>query len=409
MQLFKLSLFIVFVSFLKQSGYATTLGGDTLRAHFKMNEEWYLQLQGGINYSLAKNTRYVSPWKVVSPQLGLSYGKRFTSVWGGKLLVMWGKDKGAFYLHDKNSPLYSFAHVGVFGTGSFNFAQFFLVKRNSSHTVNAWNVSALLGLGAIHTSFGFTEDVTGKRILDRNNDTYMSLFTGLEISKWVADHWEINLELSSDWMSKKYNGFLAPETNLKINGHLNLLIGVRYTFNRAKRKSQLKKIEYVEKEEFLFSPPLPAGTARSTKEKPDGVGEVMQRQAEAKETAYSIEELLEIIDNHESIKGKHLVKTRIRFDYGNCNIRPFVAIQLDKVVELMKKSHIALLIKGYMIEKPLSSTDYLSEKRIKTVRDYLTTQGISRDRLVYQVIKIPETPLSEDGMEQIIEIESLAL
>ena len=409
MQLFKLSLFILFVSFVRQSGYATTLGGDTLRAHFKMNEEWYLQLQGGINYSVAKNTRYVSPWKVVTPQLGLSYGKRFTPVWGGRLLVMWGKDKGAFYLHDKNSPLYSFAHVGVFGIGSFNFVEFFSNKRNSSYTVNAWNVSALLGLGAIHTSFGFTEDVTGKRVLDRNNDTYMSLFAGLEISKWVADNWEINLELSSDWMSKKYNGFLAPETNLKINGHLNLLIGVRYTFNRAKRKSQLRKIDYVGKEQFLFSPSLPADTTRSTKEKPDGVREVMQRQAEAKETAYSIEELLEIIDNHESIKGKNLAKTRIRFNYGSCNIKPFVAIQLDKVVELMKKSHITLLIKGYIIEKPLSSTDHLSEKRINTVRDYLVTHGINRDRLVYQVIKIPETPLDESGMEQIIEIESLSL
>ena len=408
MQLFKLSLFILFVSFVKQSGYATTLDGDTLRTHFKMNEEWYFQLQGGINYSLAKNTRYVSPWKVVSPQLSFSYGKRFTPVWGGRLLVIWGKDKGAFYLHDKNSPLYSFAHTGVFGTGTFNFIEFFN-KGKHCRTTSAWNVSALLGLGVIYTSFGFTEDITGQRVLDRGNDTYMSLFAGLEIAKWVADNWEMNLELSSDWMSKKYNGFLASGTNLKMNGHLNLQVGVRYTFNRAKRKSQLKKIDYVEKEQFLFPAPLPADTTQSIKKKTDVVCEVVQQQAEVEETAYSIEELLEIIDNHESIKGKNLAKTRIRFDYRSCNIKPFVAIQLDKVVEVMKKSHITLLIKGYVIEKTLSSTDHLSEKRIKTLRDYLVTHGISRDRLVYQVIKIPETPLYEGGIEQIIEIESLSL
>lgn len=408
-RIFKLSLFILSVFFLEQSGYATTLDRDTLPSRFKINEEWYLQLQGGINYSIAKNTRYVSPLKVVSPQLTFSYGKRFTPVWGGRLLVMWGKDKGAFYLHDKNSPLYSFAHTGVFGIGSFNFVEFFSNKRNSCYTANAWNVSALLGLGAIYTSFGFTEDITGQRILDRNNDTYLSLFAGLEISRWVSDNWEINLELSSAWMSKKYNGFLAPEANLKMNGHLNLLIGVRYTFNRAKRRSQLKKIDYVEKEQFLFSPPLPADTTQSMEKKPDVVREAVRRQAEVKETAYSIEELLETIDNHESIKGKNLAKTRIRFDYGSCNIKPFVAIHLDKVVELMKRSHITLLIKGYIIEKPLSSTDHLSEKRIKMVRDYLVTRGINRDRLVYQVIGIPETPLDEGGIEQIIEIESLSL
>lgn len=407
MKPFRIALFVLCILLFGNNGYANNLEADTLSSHFKINEEWYLQLQGGVDYSIAGNTKNVSPWKIISPQLTFAYGKRFTHVWGGRLQVALGKDKGAFYLHDKNSPLYAFSHVGISGIGSFNLSEFFN-RKNIYYAGSSWNVSTLLGLGAFYTSFGFTKDMTEENVLNRNNKTYLSLFTGVELSKSLCDNWEINMELGCNWLSKKYNGFHGAGENSKLNGLLNLSVGVRYTFNRAPKRTRPNKENSLENRQASFLPPQQSDSLESRMERTATVNKV-EKPTIIVEKVYSIEELLEMIDNKESVHGKKLDITKIYFSYGGDNIKPFVAIQLDKIGALMQHSNIVLVIRGFITESYLPFTDSLSEKRIKKVRDYLVSLGINRERLVYQIIKIPETPQSEVGMEQNIEIESLSL
>lgn len=407
MKPYRLALFILCILLFGYNGYANTLETDSLSSHFRINEEWYLQLQGGIGYSIAENTKNVSPLKIISPQLTFAYGKRFTHVWGGRLQVALGKDKGAFYLHDKNSPLYSFSHVGISGIGSFNLTEFFN-RKNIYYIGNSWNISALFGLGAFYTSFGFTKDMTGQNVLNRNNKTYLSLFTGAEVSKYLCDNWEINLELGCNWLSKKYNGYQGTVESSKSNELLNLSVGVRYTFNRAPKRTRLNKETGLENRQASLSPPRQPHSIENQMDSTAAIYKV-EKQTIVVEKVYSIEELLEMIDNNELLQGKKLDRTRVYFDYGSDNIKPFVAIQLDKIGELMKHSNIVLLIRGFTTESHLPFTNSLSEKRIKKVRDYLVSLGINRERLVYQIIKISETSQDEIGMEQNIEIESLSL
>lgn len=396
-----LLIIVLLASFL--NGYAKAQNDDSLSTKYKINEEWYLQAQGGINYIAAENTRFVSLWKVISPQVSLSIGKHFTPVWSARLQLVGGKDKGVYYAHDKNSPQYSFAHYGVLGIGAFNISDF--VNRDKKiFNKKLWNISALLGLGTIYTSFGFTKGIDGASPLNCNNSTYLSVFAGVEAARKVSQNWEVNMELSSNWMGNGYNGQTSVgRSKLNFDGKINLLIGVRYTFNRAKRKTGV--MTYSEKPSML---PLNQYEKEIKKESLEEPMPVPAKKRE--ETYYSIEELLEKVDTNESIRGKKLAKTEnVRFDYGKCVIKPFNSIYLDKVAELMKKANVVLLIRGFAASEEPALDNQLMEQRVKAVRDYLLKHGIERDRLVYQYVKGAEISLNDNDKAQIVELEIVSL
>lgn len=391
--------------------YAGSGDNDSISHRYKINEEWYFQLQGGMNYMAAENTRFVNFTEVLSPEMALSIGKRFSPVWGARLQTVFGKDKGLYFANDKYSPKFSFSHFGFLGIGSFNITEC-LNRKSLSGYNKRFNVSALLGAGVLYTSFGSTRDESRQNILDCNNSTNFSAFVGVEASYSLSHLLDINLELSSNWMNNKYNGQTSvSNSKLKADGLINLLVGVRYTFNDTRRKFKPKG--YI----FTDNVPMVRETAATTtplkresrREEPEqqiakSLETEMELQPVKTESYYSIEELLEMADNKEPLKGKQLSNTEsIRFDYGKSIIKTFASIYLDKVTELLKKENIVLVIKGVMKE---NGDNQLTERRMKVVRDYLMKHGIERDRLVYQLI--PEaTPPSFD--ENTIELGILSL
>lgn len=388
-----LLVFIIHTALLKC--YASGENNDSIYySRYKIYEEWYIQLQGGMNYMAAENTRFVNFTEVLSPEMGLSVGKRFSSVWGARLQTVLGKDKGIYFANDKNSPKFSFSHFGILGIGSFNITEFLNQKSLLGYN-KRFNVSALLGAGILYTSFGFTRDESGQNILDCNNSTYFSAFAGVEVSYSLSHILDINLELSSNWMNNKYNGQASVlSSKLKADGLINLLVGVRYTFNDARRKFKPKghiltdDIPMVRETVETTTP-----VKRETKcEEPKqqiakGFEKEMKLQQIKTESSYSLEELLEMADNKDLLKGKQLSDTEcIGFDYGKSIIKTFASTYLDKVTELLKKENIILVIKGVMKE---NGENQLTERRMKVVADYLMKHGIERDRLVFQFI--PQT------------------
>ena len=404
MKRFKLIMLIVFLFGNIMHGNAKGIEKDSLVTRYKMNEGWYIQAQSGINYMAAENTRFMSFGKVISPQAAISLGKYFTPVWGSRLQIVGGKDKGVYYAHDANSPQYSFRHYGVMGIGSFNITEFLNRKKNIFDQ-KQYNISALMGLGAIYTSFGYTEDVTGTHTLDYNNETYLSVFAGAEVSRKLSKKWELNLELSSNWMNNKYNGLTSVRNSkLKFDGIINMLIGVRYTFNCGRGKEKADVTTYRE-EPSLYIPHHSEPEIRENiryEPKTDTTKHVV--------IYYSVEDLLDLVDNNESISEKQFGKTEfVNFDYGTCIIKPFNSIYLDKVAELMKKSNIVLLIRGFAVGKESVLDNPLTEQRINAVRDFLIKQGIDRARLVYQCIKASEILPEDKDKGQRVELEILSL
>lgn len=391
-----LSIFMILTTVFKC--YAIEQEQDLLPTRYKINEEWYFQLQGGINYLAAENTRFVNFWEVLSPQMTFSVGKRFSLVWGARLQFIGGRDKGVYYANDKNSPKFSFRHYGVFGVGSFNLTELLRRKKYVSPE-KKWSVSALLGLGTLYTSFGLSKDISGSNIHDRNNRIYLSLYGGVEVARNLSPNWDVNFELSTNWMNNRYNGQVS-DSKPNADGTVSLLVGVRYTFNSAKKKSKTRAETYTEELPVL---PLPQKQEELKMEVINKPGP----EPASIEIYYSVEELLEMVNSKESIQGKKFSATeRVSFDFGKSDIKTFASIYLDKVVELMNKTNIVLVIKGFVTDE---ENERLTEQRMKAVRDYLIKHGIKRERLVYQYTKESETSLNDSDKKQIVELGILSL
>lgn len=390
--IFTFSLFI-----LSANGYAVNRDNDSIPTKYKPDEEWYFQLQGGINYNAAENTRFVNFWEVLSPQLSLSLGKRFTPVWGARLQLTGGDDKGIYYANDKNSPTYSFGHYGIVGVGTFNITEF-LNRNKKRWNEKKWDVSALFGLGALYTAFDVPKKVISHNV-DFNNYVYLSLYAGVEIAKRLSPEWEVNAELSTNWMNNSYNGQKTITNSIfKADGLVNLLVGVRYTFNSTKRKGKMKGGN-MNTGDRIIQP----NVKNERSEKPAIVSEQIPILPAKAEEYYSIEDLLEKVDNSESIRGKMLASTeRVFFDYGKSNVKTFTSIYLDKVVELLNKTNLVLVIKGFSMQGERVLNNSLTERRMNAVRDYLVNHGIARDRLTYQYIELSGQESDANDLKQAI-------
>lgn len=388
-----LVLFLFILSTLSIKGYA--VNKDSLITGYQMDEEWYLQLQGGASYIAAENTRFVKFWKVLSPQMAFSVGKRFTPVWGARLQLVGGDDKGVFKA-DKNSPIYSFGHYGVLGVASFNLTEFLNHKRNK-YNQKKWNVSALLGVGALYTSFEIPKNAATHDV-NYNNQVYVSLFGGVEVARSLSPEWEVNMELSSNWMNNNFNGQKTATSSIfRADGLVNLLVGVRYTFNSTRRKSKIQTS--VSSESVQMQPIVESGE----RVKPVVGSEPTPISPITTEMYYSIEDLLEMIDSKESIRGKMLASTeRVCFDYGKSHIKTFTSIYLDKVVELMNKTNFVLVIKGFFSHGEPVMNNSLTELRMNAVRNYLVKHGIARDRLTYQYVELSGLENDANDLKQAV-------
>ncbi len=401
-RIFVLITFGLFI--LSAKGYAAQSGNDSVRTKYRQDEEWYLQLQGGVNYNAAENTRFVNFWEVLSPQLSIALGKRFNPVWGARLQITGGDDKGVYYANDKNSPAYSFGHYGFLGIGTFNLTEFLNLKKKKWNT-NHWEVSALFGLGALYTAFKVPADALLHDV-DYNNYVYLSVYAGVEVARRLSPEWEVNAELSTNWMNNRYNGQKATTSSIfKADGLVNLLVGVRYTFNSTRQKHRMKTVS-VNTGDRTIQPIVKSETS----ERPAVVNERSLILPAKTEEYYSIEDLLEKVDNRESIRGKLLASSeRVFFDYGKSNVKPFASIYLDKVVELLNKTNLVLVIKGFSMQGEPVMNNSLTEQRMNAVRDYLLKHGIARDRLTYQYIELSGQEHDATDLKQAVEFGILPL
>ncbi len=378
MKNFKNRLFTLFILSLLavMKSYATGEMQDTVRSSYNWNEKWYYQVQGGVNYLAAENTRFVSADKMISPSYAFSVGKRFTPLWGSRIQFLYGSDKGVYSDHDKNSPMFSFRHYGIIMEGTFNFANFIRGIRSVDRE-KKWNVDLKLGLGFLHSSSYELADVPDYQWLDPTPRDNFAIYAGLEASRVVWKNLDINFELGVNKLGNKYNGQECRNRATEVVGDILLtaMIGVRYTIPRQKP---------CKKEMVYVNTVMPAETVIRQVPPKEVKQEVPTTQI-AEPDCYEIDELLLMVEQGKSIRGKRICGIEmVHFDFDKSDIKPEFALYLDKLVKLMLNTDISLLIIGHTDIK--GSVDYnygLSERRSKAVMRYMNQRGVALDRMVY--------------------------
>jgi len=352
--------------------YATEQVQDSIRTSYDWSEKWYYQMQGGINYLAAENTRFVCVGKIISPSYTFAVGKRFTPIWGSRIQFLYGSDKGVYYDHDENSPMFSFRHYGIITEGTFNFIDFIRGDRFVGREKN-WNLDFKLGLGFIHNVSYELADVPDYECLNPESRANFSVYGGLEVSKVVCKNVDVNFELSLNRLNNKYNGQVCSDPNTEVFGDIlaTAFIGVRYTI--PCRKPCKSTIIYFNEP----SPAMPVKKSVIVKKEP---------KITVEPECYSIDELIDMVEQGKSIRGKKLCGIEmVHFDFDKSKIKPEFALYLDKLATFMLNCpDISLLIMGHTDIK--GSVDYnygLSERRSKSVMAYLNNRGVSFNRMIY--------------------------
>lgn len=368
-----------------QNVYAQDEGNDSIRTSYHWTEKWFYQVQGGVNYLFAENTRFVSIDKTLSPSYTFSVGKRFTPYWASRVQFVYGSDKGVYFDHNKNSPLFSFKHYGIIMDASFNIANFI---RNNKYVWNErkWNVELKLGLGFLHSGSYELADVPNYQWLNPVPRDNFAVYAGIEFSRKVFRNVDINLELSFNRMNNKYNGQVCKDIKTEVVGDIlaTAFLGIRYTIPR--QKPCKNQIVYVNN--YTVPPPsaiAPAGVV------PDSVGKQptyspKEITAITKELdCYEIDELLQMVKEGKTIRGKRICDIEmVHFDFDKSDIKPEFALYLDKLSTLVLHTDINLLIMGHTDIKGSVEYNYgLSERRSKAVMKYLNGKGVDYNRMVF--------------------------
>lgn len=203
----------------KKSGVAAML--------YSRGEQWYVQVQGGGNYMAAENTRFVNFYRATALSYAISAGKNFSTLWGIRLQLTGGGDKGVYFPYQGDSPRYSFQHVGGIAEVTFNVTNF--IRNAERGDESTWNVMLMLGPGVVHTYHFRRNGIDDYPLLDTSPRSHFLIYGGIEVSRQVDKNWNVNLEVSTDWMRDAYNGVVYDRP---VEGHVNLLLGVRYTFGK---------------------------------------------------------------------------------------------------------------------------------------------------------------------------------
>ena len=83
--------------------------------------------------------------------------------------------------------------------------------------------------------------------------------------------------------------------------------------------------------------------------------------------------------------GTVVTLKNVFFDFDKTELRPESYVELDKLVEYLRKHNIRIEIGGHTDDQGSDEyNDRLSESRAKSVYDYLVSKGISADRLQYK-------------------------
>ncbi len=368
---------------------------DSLRRSYTAAEKWYYQAQAGVNYNAAENTRFVASSKIFEPAFALAVGKKFTPLWGARVQVMMGKDNGVYYDHKHDSPMFSFEHFGIIAEATFNFSNFVRGAHTVAKDTYKWNVDLKLGAGVVHScSYVLASEVQNYQELDPKPRNNFAIYGGMDISRKISRNWDINFELGMYRLPNLYNSQWCRDRKTEVIGDLLPvgLIGIRYTIPRC--KPCRASVVYVNAPTYI-APPTPTEMVEEVV-LPDTVAPKVPTDC------YSIDELLQMVDDGKSIRGLRLCDLEmVHFDFDKDNIKPEFALYLDKLATLLvNQPDVKLLVMGHTDIRGSVEYNYdLSYRRSQNVMKYLNKKGVNYDRMFFTYYSklSPRTENISDG------------
>ncbi len=227
---------------------------------YDFNPHWYIQLQGGVQYTLGE----VAFKDLISPNAQLGVGYEFNPVLGLRFSVnAWRSKAGSEFLGDKYK--WSWNYVAPMLDLKVNLTNAFLGYKYD----RVVNFSALLGVGA---NIGWHNDGAESVY---NQMSAVGLVTPLDGYVWdgtkvrfvaragfgldfrLNDNWSLGLEATANSLIDRYNSKRAGNPDW----YFNALAGIRYNFGKTYNERVIPAPKPAERIiERIIEKPAPAPT-----------------------------------------------------------------------------------------------------------------------------------------------------
>ena len=337
------------------------------------NHHWFIQAQGGAQYTLGE----VSFDKLISPNVQIAGGYQFTPVWGLRLSVNgWQSKGGSKTTFGRKYWKWNYVSPTVDATMD-------LTNLLGGYKKRLVSVGLLAGLGA---NIGWDNDEANRLVTTGtlgkpvgNDVTYLRYlwdgtkvrFTGragLFLDFHVSKRVDLGLEANANILSDHYNSKKAENPDW----YFNALAGI---------KVRLGKV-----------------TKTVTKEDPCGqtiVEKIVEK---------PVEKIVEKVVYKDKEVARETIRRDIFFDIRGSVINDTEMSKIDDIVAYMKKYPSAKVTVTSYADKGTGNAKLnrmYSERRAKTTTDILIKKGIDASRIITSAKGDTEQPFQENDKNRV--------
>lgn len=337
------------------------------------NHHWFIQAQGGAQYTLGE----VSFDKLISPNVQIAGGYQFTPVWGLRLSVNgWQSKGGSKTTLGRKYWKWNYVSPTVDATMD-------LTNLLGGYKKRLVSVGLLAGLGA-NIGWGNDEanrlvttgtlgapvgsDVTYLRYLWDDTKVRFTGRAGLFVDFHVSKRVDLGLEANANILSDRYNSKKAENPDW----YFNALAGI---------KVRLGKV-----------------TKTVTKEDPCGqtiVEKIVEK---------PVEKIVEKVVYKDKEVARETIRRDIFFDIRGSVINDTEMTKIDDIVAYMKKYPTAKVTVTSYADKGTGNAKLnkmYSERRAKTTTDILIKKGIDASRIITSAKGDTEQPFQENDKNRV--------
>ena len=210
----------------------------------------FIGLQGGAQTTFSKNYDNL---KLITPTASFSFGAFFTPVVGARLHFNGIWNKGGY---DENGL--NFKYDYKYMTTNLDL-MINLVNLFSKRCYSKWNVYLISGFG-LNTAWGNDDAYANKQLLPlayEGTRFSHNIRVGAMLDYNIAKHWSVNLEVSGNSLSDRYNS----KTSAKDDWQLTAQIGLAYKFGFKKNNRQQEPVAQRVAPQKAAEKPATAATA----------------------------------------------------------------------------------------------------------------------------------------------------
>lgn len=195
------------------------LAQESVVAPSKAGDNWFIQLQGGINYTISENHKASSFGDVIAPHVALSFGKLFTPVFGARLGVGGWESKNYYVNENKTDGTYKVKYLQANLDGLVNLTNAFLPYKED----RVFNLYGIAGLGYTH---GFKNSKNG--IYRPTN--LITPRAGFMFDFRLSQVASINLEVAGNLLRDDFNGRVFDKP---YDGVIDAMLGLKFNLGKS--------------------------------------------------------------------------------------------------------------------------------------------------------------------------------